>query len=481
MRLGPFVLDERRYTLSRGDVPVALSPRLVELLAYLAARPATLVTKDELLDRFWADVHVTENTLTRAIADIRKAIGDEAATPTFIQTVARRGYRFVGQLPASDAAVVDAAMDPFIAWARGRVTLEALDATRLDEAIAAFERTVAAAPTHAPAYAGLANAELLRFDSTAARNRPDRPALERALGYARRAAALDPQLGEAWAVLGHVLARLGEGDEARASIRRAIAIEATSWRHHYRLALASWGEERLRAVDRALTLLPGFPGAQFLAAMVYVARQAYSPAEDAARRGAAAQQQQADGVLVRFPVSGLHWMRGLVAVGRGDADAASAHFAEEVREAETKRVYGQEFQVQALVGDGFVRLAQRRDEAARARFREALAIVPGHARATLGLTLAAERCGETIAGDMVATARQELIDAQRHADAALLSIAEMAWGHRIDEAVRALAQLIDEAPAGPTGWSIPVDPMLAPLRHAAGLDRILARLASRAA
>ncbi len=480
MRIGPFVLDVRRYTLSRAGEPVALSPRLVELLAYLAERPGTLVTKDELLDRFWADVHVTENTLTRAVADIRKALGDAATTPTFIQTVARRGYRFVGNAVASDRDEAVPEVDPFIAWARGRVTLEALDATRLDEAVAAFERAAAAAPGHAPAQAGLANAELLRFDSSGARNTPDRPALARALAHARRAAALDPNLGEAWAVLGHVLARMGEGDEARAPIRRAIALEASNWRHHYRLAFASWGEERLRAVDRTLALLPGFPPAHLLAAMVYVARQAFQPAEDAAARGAEGQHQQADDSTARFPAAGLHWMRGLVAIGRGDEDAALGHFADEAREAGDGRVYGQEFHVHALVADGFTRLARTDAASAADRFRAALAIVPGHARATFGLALAADRTDTGHANVDPTAAKQELIDADRHADAALLSIAEDAWRGRNPEAVTALTRFIDHAPPGSAGWSVPVDPMLAPIRHAPGLERILSRLASRA-
>ena len=75
---------------------VDLSPRLVEILGYIVARGGEIVTKDELLERFWPDVNITENTLTRAIADIRKAIGEDAAAPRYLQTASRRGYRFVG-------------------------------------------------------------------------------------------------------------------------------------------------------------------------------------------------------------------------------------------------------------------------------------------------------------------------------------------------------------------------------------------------
>jgi DNA-binding winged helix-turn-helix (wHTH) protein len=81
IRFGSFQIDPRTWLLTQQGQPVDLSPRLVEILGYIVARDGEIVTKDELLERFWPDVHVSENTLTRAIADIRKAIKDEAAEP----------------------------------------------------------------------------------------------------------------------------------------------------------------------------------------------------------------------------------------------------------------------------------------------------------------------------------------------------------------------------------------------------------------
>ena len=89
VRFGPFAIDPRTWTLTRDGAALDLSPRLVEILAYLVERDGAVATKEELLDRFWPDVHVTENTLTRAIADIRKAVGDAADRPTVIHH--RRG------------------------------------------------------------------------------------------------------------------------------------------------------------------------------------------------------------------------------------------------------------------------------------------------------------------------------------------------------------------------------------------------------
>ena len=185
IRFRPFQIDPRTWTLSRDGHTVDLSPRLVEILGHLAGHGGAIVTKDELLERFWPGINISDNTLTRAVADIRKALGDSASEPKYVQTLARRGYRFVADSGASSAA--EAEEDPFQAWEQGRLALESLDLSRLDQAIAAFERAVADLPSYAPAYAGLANAYLLRFETTRFSNTPDREMLDRATTAARRA------------------------------------------------------------------------------------------------------------------------------------------------------------------------------------------------------------------------------------------------------------------------------------------------------
>jgi DNA-binding winged helix-turn-helix (wHTH) protein/tetratricopeptide (TPR) repeat protein len=94
-RFGPFIADAASYRLLRGKEIIPLSPKIIDLLLYLAARPSTLVSKDELFAALWPDVAVTDNALTQAVSELRQALGDDPAKPTYIQTVARRGYRFV--------------------------------------------------------------------------------------------------------------------------------------------------------------------------------------------------------------------------------------------------------------------------------------------------------------------------------------------------------------------------------------------------
>src|SRR5262245_60815425 len=94
-RFGAFEADRAAYRASRQGTPLDLTPKLLDLLLYLLERPGQLVTKEELLDSVWPGANVTDNALAQAVSDLREAIGDDAAAPTFIRTIARRGYRFI--------------------------------------------------------------------------------------------------------------------------------------------------------------------------------------------------------------------------------------------------------------------------------------------------------------------------------------------------------------------------------------------------
>lgn len=489
IRFGPFQIDPRTWTLARDTQPVDLSPRLVEILGYLATHSGVIVTKDELLERFWPGINISDNTLTRAIADVRKAIGDSATSPKYIQTLARRGYRFVGapaslQAPEEHEAPTAPVEDPFEAWEQGRLALESLDLSRLDQAIAAFERAVANLPSYAPAYAGLANAYMLRFEATRFGNTPDRGMLDRAITAARRACATDARLGEGWAVLGYLLAAAGQVPEGQAAARRATALEPGNWRHHFRLGYVTWGEERLRAADRIIELMPAFAPARMLSAMVFVARGALARAEQEATRGAEIQRESA-GTDTPIPTAGLHWLRGLVMSARGERDEALACFDEEIAAGTAGHVYGREFIANAQVAAGFVLLARNDAERAAVHFTQALADTPRHARATLGLQASRILTKELRPSDAalapVAKAKDELERSGRHTEAALVEAGERCVLGRITEAVDILDRMLTLAPVGPAGWIIPVDPMLAAVRYVPGRAVILAKLAARAA
>ena len=93
-KFGPFLVDGGGYRLLRDGQNIPLSPKIIDLLLFLAARPSVLVSKDDLFRALWPDVAVTDNALTQAVSELRQALGDDPANPKFVQTVARRGYRF---------------------------------------------------------------------------------------------------------------------------------------------------------------------------------------------------------------------------------------------------------------------------------------------------------------------------------------------------------------------------------------------------
>ena len=94
----PFCLDLANEQLWRGTQPVSLRPKPFAILQYLLERPGQLVTKKELLKAVWPDTYVSEGLLNTYIRDLRAVLGDDPAAPRFIETVVRRGYRFIAPL-----------------------------------------------------------------------------------------------------------------------------------------------------------------------------------------------------------------------------------------------------------------------------------------------------------------------------------------------------------------------------------------------
>lgn len=97
-RFDRFAVDRAAFQLLRDGAPLRIEPRALEVLLYLLERRGRVVTKQELLDALWKGATVTENALTRAVAQVRKVLGDDLQSPRFIQTIPTKGYRFIGDL-----------------------------------------------------------------------------------------------------------------------------------------------------------------------------------------------------------------------------------------------------------------------------------------------------------------------------------------------------------------------------------------------
>jgi TolB-like protein len=105
-RFGEFELNLDRYELRNSGAPVKAEPRVLEVLNYLIEHRDRVVPKEELLDKLWPDVHVSESALTTAIRDARRALSDSPTDPRWIRTVYGRGFRFVGVIGNAAAAPV---------------------------------------------------------------------------------------------------------------------------------------------------------------------------------------------------------------------------------------------------------------------------------------------------------------------------------------------------------------------------------------
>ena len=98
MTFGPFTLDLEGRKLRRGDEPIHLPSRALAALAYLIAHRDRLVDREEIIAAVWHDVAVTDDSLIHAVSVIRRALGDDPSHASFIETIPRRGYRFVGTI-----------------------------------------------------------------------------------------------------------------------------------------------------------------------------------------------------------------------------------------------------------------------------------------------------------------------------------------------------------------------------------------------
>ena len=109
-QFGEFVLDTGNECLLHRNKSIALPPKPFAVLRYLVEHPGRLITHDELLDALWPETYVQPQVLRTYMLDLRKALGDDAGQPRFIQTLPKRGYRFVA--PVADPSESNESSSP---------------------------------------------------------------------------------------------------------------------------------------------------------------------------------------------------------------------------------------------------------------------------------------------------------------------------------------------------------------------------------
>lgn len=293
VRFGDFELDPRTDELRQAGRPVHLPPQPARVLALLASRPGEVVLRDEIRRHIWGDSFVDADAgLNVCIRQIRAALGDHADAPAFVETVPRKGYRFVATVASAArarrrrarrwlaaAAVGIAALGSAAIWMRrdtadtaagreelpadpaareayleGRYLLDQMDYTRMAESADLFRQAIARAPGYAAPFVGLGEA-LLRLSS------PPHERMPEARDAFRRALELDPDLAEAHLGMAMVLLDYDwDLRAARASLDRAVALgfESAELHETFALLLAFSGrpEEAFTHLEKALVFDP---------------------------------------------------------------------------------------------------------------------------------------------------------------------------------------------------------------------------------
>jgi len=252
--LGEWLVDPPTRRVSHGSELARLSPKAMGVLTVLHDAGGTVVSRDALLDAVWPDVTVGEEVLTHAIAELRKALGDDPRQPRYIGTVHKSGYRLLVGHPAPTVSADGLDLESYASY---------LDASELffrggrpNVSLAAdkFTEIIKTDPTNALAHAGLANS-LFFLDNYFGMPGDNCARVEES---ARNAVTLNQGAPEAHAALGLALSASGRHDQARASFTLSVKLNPHFAESHYLLGRACFanGDYRLAAtmLERAAAL-----------------------------------------------------------------------------------------------------------------------------------------------------------------------------------------------------------------------------------
>jgi TolB-like protein/DNA-binding winged helix-turn-helix (wHTH) protein len=105
---GPFRLDAANHTLWRDSEKIPITPKSFDVLRYLVKNAGRLISQNELLEALWQQTYVNPEVLRKYILEIRRALGDSASEPLYVETQPKRGYRFVAAVTDDDGAATPA-------------------------------------------------------------------------------------------------------------------------------------------------------------------------------------------------------------------------------------------------------------------------------------------------------------------------------------------------------------------------------------
>jgi DNA-binding winged helix-turn-helix (wHTH) protein len=289
---GKFRLDLAEKMLTRNGEIVSMTPKAFDTLALLVEKRGRLVEKGELMNHLWPDTLVEENSLSQNIYLVRKALGEESQGSRYIETVPRRGYRFIAPVresaPRRSVAGFTENPEAYQAYARGLFFWNRRTEDGLSRGIGYFNEAIAKDPRYALAWAGLADAyavtAYLRYKLM-----PAYEAYRRAEEAATKALEIDQTMAEAYTALSIVRAyRDRDMRGAEKEIKKAIALKENSATAHqrYSIYLRDQGHlsEALTEIRRAYELDPLSLTIGSNLAFIHYLRRDYDQAENSARR-----------------------------------------------------------------------------------------------------------------------------------------------------------------------------------------------------
>ena len=119
LQVGDWTVDAALNQLSAAGKSVKLEPKAMAVLVYLAQRPGEVVSREALLAAVWPGVVVSDDAVTQVVIKLRKALGDAAESPAYIQTISKRGYRLVAPVGPVQQAAVGQKRKGLIPWLAG--------------------------------------------------------------------------------------------------------------------------------------------------------------------------------------------------------------------------------------------------------------------------------------------------------------------------------------------------------------------------
>lgn len=240
--LGDWLVEPSLHRISNAGDGRRLEPKVMELLVLLVSRPGEVFTKEEISERLWPGIFVSESSVFRHVSELRRVLGDDRRRPSYVVTIPKKGYRLVAPVSPPEATRPRASR----AFSRAAIP-----------AAAALVLLIVSSRTTSPPVAPAAYAAYLKGDLY--ENRVDCDSFDRSLGAYREAMALDARFVETYPrLLDALVATAVLGcrppgplfDEVASLLSRARESDLEPWRYDAGAgALSLW---RDGDVDEAL-------------------------------------------------------------------------------------------------------------------------------------------------------------------------------------------------------------------------------------